>query len=452
MPLSEHNVAASFRAICNNANAALFVLDDNQHCIYINPAGEEMTGYGLKELSGKPLHDVLHHILPDGKPCSLEDCHVHNAFPAKEREQGEDVFIHSDGTFYPVAYTASPIIESGSILGTVVEARSLVEERKNQSKQARERALLASTFENAAMGMVHVGLDGAFIRTNQKLCDITGYDREELLNLSFRDITHPDDQTIDTELFRQLKNGDRNGYNIEKRYYCKNGEIIWVNLTISAHQDEIGEILFYIMVVEDITDIKEYQHHLEIMTGELNHRIKNTLAIVQAIASMSLPKDTKGKEAFMERLHTLSRSHDLLVADHWAGSNIKAVIKQAIHPFGGIENARISASGPEHILEPRSAVALSMAINELGTNALKYGALSNEDGHISMSWEFDSQDDSRALKFTWAENGGPKVTVPKSRGFGTNLIERALASTMREKPKIEFNPDGVRFRCYFNTD
>lgn len=452
MPLSEHNIAASLRAICNNANAALFVLDSNQHCIYINPAGEEMTGYGLQELTGKPLHDVIHRIMPGGNPCLLEDCHVHSAFPAKQREQGEDIFVHSDGTFYPVAYTASPITESGQVIGTVIEARSLVEERRNQSRLARERALLASTFENAAMGMLHVGLDGSFIRVNQKLCTITGYDREELLNMKFRDITHPEDQDIDADQFHQLNNGDRDGYSVEKRYYCKNGETIWVNLTISALKDETGKILFYITVVEDITEIKEYQHDLEIMTGELNHRIKNTLAIVQSIASMSLPKDTQGKDAFMERLHTLSRSHDLLVSDHWAGSNIKAVVKQAVHPFGGIESSRITATGPEHILPPRPALALSLAINELGTNAVKYGALSNEKGCISISWEFTSYGDSRALQFTWAESGGPEVSTPQSRGFGTNMIERALASTMKDRPKIEFDPVGVRFRCYFNAD
>lgn len=452
MPMSEHNIAASLRAICNNANAALFVLDARQHCIYLNPAGEAMTGYDLQELAGKPLHDIIRHNRSDSDPSPLQKTVMSGAFAAKEREQGEDIFIHRDGTFYPVAYTASPIMEEGQAVGTVIEARSLIEERENQSQQTRERALLASTFENAAVGMAHVGLDGSFIRINQQLCAIVGYEREELLKMTFQDITHPDDLNGDLALFQQIESGESEGYGLEKRYYRKNGALIWVRLTVSSQKDVSGEVLFCISIIEDITAIKEYQQHLEVMAGELNHRIKNTLAIVQAIASMSLPEDTHGKTAFMERITTLSRSHDLLLADKWSGSSIRAVVEQAIYPFGGLESERITAAGPEHILSPRTALALSMAINELGTNAVKYGALSDGKGCIAIAWKFVSQEGVQSLEFSWSESGGPKVSPPKSRGFGTTLIERALASEMKGKPNIDFAPTGIKFSCAFTGD
>ena len=181
---------------------------------------------------------------------------------------------------------------------------------------------------------------------------------------------------------------------------------------------------FCIAVVEDITRVKEHQQHLDIMAGELQHRVKNTLATVQAIARMSLPDDTVGKEAFVSRILALSRSHDLLLAQNWSGAAISDIVEQAIHPFGGTEGGRITVSGPDCRLSSRTSLALSMALNELGTNAVKYGALS----------------------------GDPEVSPPQRKGFGTTLIERALASEMQGETAVEYPPSGVIFKCSFPVE
>ncbi|MBE9012928.1 PAS domain S-box protein [Pseudanabaenaceae cyanobacterium LEGE 13415] len=127
--------------VCNNATLALFVMDEYQHCVYMNPAAEQLTGYSLAELEGRALHDVIHHTRPDGTPYLLCECPIDQVFPQNNQEQGEEVFVHRDGHFYPVAYTASPIREAGHTIGTVIEVRDITEEKLAQQaqKEATER-------------------------------------------------------------------------------------------------------------------------------------------------------------------------------------------------------------------------------------------------------------------------------------------------------------------------
>ncbi len=124
-------------AIINNTRMAIFMMDDRQHCIFANPAAEEMTGYIFAEMQGRPLHDVIHHRYPDGRPYPLEECPIDRAFPEEDQTEGEELFVHKDGSFYPVAFTASPVRGSdGRTVGTVIEARGIAEEK------ARDEALL----------------------------------------------------------------------------------------------------------------------------------------------------------------------------------------------------------------------------------------------------------------------------------------------------------------------
>ena len=227
---------------------------------------------------------------------------------------------------------------------------------------------------------------------------------------------------------------------------------IIAGLTTSSQKNASGEMEFCIAVIEDITSEKEHQQHLDIMAGELQHRVKNTLATVQAIARMSLPEDTPGKEAFVSRILALSRSHDLLLADNWSGAAIADIVEQAIHPFGGTEGGRIMVSGPDCKLSSRTSLALSMALNELGTNAVKYGALSGDRGMINIRWDFPSATEKTRLEFSWQETGGPEVSPPQRRGFGTTLIERALASEMQGETAVKYLPSGVIFRCSFPVE
>jgi PAS domain S-box-containing protein len=128
-------------AVCRNATGGLLVMDERQHCVYMNPAAELLTGFTLEEASGRPLHEVIHHQRPDGTPYPLDECPIDRAFPRGNQESGHEVFVHKDGSFYPVAYTASPLREAGGVVGTVVEVRDI--SREKEAEREREGLLAA---------------------------------------------------------------------------------------------------------------------------------------------------------------------------------------------------------------------------------------------------------------------------------------------------------------------
>ena len=111
--------------VCNNSTVAIFIMDERQQCVYMNPAAEKLTGFSLEETKGRILHDVVHHTRPNGRPYPLCECPIDQAFPQNNQEQGEEVFVHKDGSFYSVAYTASPIREGDDVIGTIIEVRDI---------------------------------------------------------------------------------------------------------------------------------------------------------------------------------------------------------------------------------------------------------------------------------------------------------------------------------------
>lgn len=129
-------------AICSNASVALFIMDECQQCVFMNPAAEELTGYSFAEVQGKALHEVIHHTRPDGRPYPLDECPIDRAFPSNNREQGEEIFIHKDGRFYDVGFTASPIREQGRIVGTIIEVQEITEQKRLREQLHRTAAEL----------------------------------------------------------------------------------------------------------------------------------------------------------------------------------------------------------------------------------------------------------------------------------------------------------------------
>jgi PAS domain S-box-containing protein len=153
-PADAGHYLRQLEAVCTNATVALFVMDARQHCTYMNPAAEQLTGYKLEEVRDRPLHYFIHHTRPDGTPYPLEDCPIDRALPENNQEQGEDVFVHKDGTFYPVAFTASPLREGGRPVGTVIEVRDTTEEKRAREELRRSAERRANILDRIGDGFV----------------------------------------------------------------------------------------------------------------------------------------------------------------------------------------------------------------------------------------------------------------------------------------------------------
>ncbi|HET7086510.1 MAG TPA: HWE histidine kinase domain-containing protein [Rhizomicrobium sp.] len=192
----------------------------------------------------------------------------------------------------------------------------------------------------------------------------------------------------------------------------------------------------------EIEHRRRIERHQNLLLDELNHRVKNTLATVQAMAIQTLKGVEAGsRDTFLARLFALSSQHDLLTLDNWEGASFEGVVRRALRPWREEGRMRFRAEGPAVHLDPKRALALGMAFHELATNAAKYGALSNDTGMVNVTWNLES--DGRRLKLRWEEQGGPEVSAPPSRGFGLRLIEHGLAREISGKVVLDFRPEGL---------
>jgi PAS domain S-box-containing protein len=227
---------------------------------------------------------------------------------------------------------------------------------------------------------------------------------------------------------------------LEEAIATGDGQIrVWLS-TKAPLRNANGEVTGLVGVSVEITERKHAEDRLRLLVHELNHRVKNTLAIVHAIAIQTL----RGAEpdlrlGFEGRLGALGAAHDVLTQEYWAGADLHDIVAGVLAPYGGLDHDRFRISGSPVRLLPQAAVALSMALHELATNALKYGALSQDDGTVDVHWKIGEE----RFCLVWAEHGGPPVTPPTRRGFGSRLIERSLARDLGGSTRLSFAPDGV---------
>jgi two-component sensor histidine kinase len=204
------------------------------------------------------------------------------------------------------------------------------------------------------------------------------------------------------------------------------------------------EGMMVMAAIVDISARKRAESHRELLVAELNHRVKNTLAVVQGIAYQTFragngPPDLR--KAFEERLVALAQAHNLLTEANWEHASIKELVEVTTEARGA-NATRVALSGPDVRLMPKQAVSLAMALHELCTNAKKYGSLSNHGGTVMLDWSI-TRDQHATLKLSWRECNGPPVEAPKRRGFGTALLERTLAQDLEGEVVLTFHPSGL---------
>jgi PAS domain S-box-containing protein len=266
----------------------------------------------------------------------------------------------------------------------------------------------------------------------------------DMLGGGWAEIVLPEDLERHTKAFFDAFQA-RADFHCETRVIDRSGQVRWLRCEGVPRLDDSHRFLGYTGCNIDISDAKVAEEHQRLLINELNHRVKNTMATVQSIASQTLRNtDTaeQAKEAIEGRLIALSRAHDVLTRENWEGADLYEVVDQAVAPYSSRGEDRLHLRGPKVRLQPRTALSLAMMLQELATNAVKYGALSNATGEITIAWEVDRGAPSH-LRLRWEESGGPAVQPPTRRGFGTRLIERSLAQDLGGDVNIAFAATGL---------
>ena len=304
--------------------------------------------------------------------------------------------------------------------------------------------------ETTRMAMVFTDAtepDNPIIFANDSFLSLTGYDREEVLGKSFNFfMAHGADAEALTRIKNQFEGASDGG--TEVLYRRKDGSEFWTGLFISPVRDGHGEIVQYFASFVDLSLYKENEAKSKLLIDELNHRVKNTLATVQSIvwqAMRTAPDSKLVQQAIESRLFALSRSHDLLTRENWVSAGLADIVHDALEPFG-ITNGRgerIVVKGENIPFSPKSALALGIVFNELATNAMKYGALSNEAGSILIEWITEPTPTGARLILHWQEKGGPPVATPSHIGFGSRVIERSLDHELEGTVSLDYRPDGL---------
>jgi two-component sensor histidine kinase len=218
------------------------------------------------------------------------------------------------------------------------------------------------------------------------------------------------------------------------------GEDSAVSGVLGIITDETDQVRSSRMLALEIDHRRRIERHQNLLLDELNHRVKNSLATVQAMAMQTLKGvDAPARDAFLARLFALSSQHGLLTMDNWEGASLEGVVRRALRPWREEGQTRFTVDGPAVHLDTKRALALGMGFHELATNAARYGALSNTTGIVAVSW--DIAPDGRTLRLIWRETGGPAVAYPQRKGFGLRLVE--LGRELGGMVKLDFAADGL---------
>jgi PAS domain S-box-containing protein len=432
---------ARFRHMADSAPALIWMTDEHGRYIFANMHHDYLFGRPAQEMLGSGWKSVLH---PDD--LDAYEVKFFAAFRDRQPFSAEVRVIDRNGHVRWLRCEGVPRLDDAhTFLGYTGCNIDITDAKDHEAALRESQEQFAAMFNQASVGLAEGDFKGRLIRANSRFCAIVGRPLEELMTLRMQDVTHPEDVPRHIALFRRsVEAGEP--FEIEKRYIRPNGEIVWVHSSLTVVRDAQGQRRTVLAAVLDITERKRLEEHRTLLINELNHRVKNTLATVQSVASQTLRNaisPMQARDDLEGRLIALSRAHDVLTRESWEGANLDEVIAGAIEPYRHRGENRFRVKGPEVRLLPRMALAIAMALQELITNAVKYGALSNDEGEVRITWSVDRSRQPAHLLLRWQEIKGPPVQAPSRRGFGSRLIERSLAQDLGGEVKIEFARSGV---------
>ena len=305
-----------------------------------------------------------------------------------------------------------------------------------------------TTFENAAVGIAYIALNGRWLKVNPALARMMQYPADALADWSFLSVTHPDDLETELEFAKQLLRGEIEQYAREKRYRRADGTYIWASLTAGLKRDAEGRPELFVAVIEDISDRKKAEAERAFIIEEQAHRSRNMLSVISALVSLLAPvcgSAAELEQRLLNRLSAISLSNDELLSGAGAGdaASLERLVLSQARAFLGRDITRIAVSGADLNINTACAQAFSLALYELMSNALKYGALRGPGGRIEVAWTLSGAGDDAQFRFEWREISSAPCGSPGQSGFGTKVLETMTPLSVRGHAERTFGPDGL---------
>lgn len=420
---------------------AVYTTDAEGRITSYNPAAAELWGRH-PELGTDEWCGSWRMYRTDGTPLPHDECPLAIALKEKRPIQGaEAIAERSDGVKVPFLAYPTPLRgASGKLTGAVNMLVDITERKRAEALAQR----LAAIVESSDDAIVSKSLDGTIISWNEGAERLLGYGSDEIIGKSIMTLVPQDRHDEEVGILERVRRGEHIQH-YETLRQRKDGSLVWVSLTISPLNDAAGKAVGASTIARDMTERRRADEHRKTLMDELNHRVKNMMAVIQSIATQTLGQAStleEARTAFSSRLINLATAHDLLTRESWESANLSEIVSDTVKPHAD-GKTRFRIEGPDVRLSPSAALAMSMALHELSTNAAKYGALSNENGQVVIAWKIGGSDTARRLVLHWQESGGPRVAKPKTKGFGSRLIERALALELGGEVRVDYESSGL---------
>jgi PAS domain S-box-containing protein len=420
-------------AIPSGAQIVLFCGED--YTAIYNDAYAPSIGAKHPNALGRPAKENWAELWGDLEPLLDKVRDAGETVVAKDRPFYIERFGAPETVYFDISY--SPVADDdGHVLAVLCIVNETTERVGYEATLKRLASIVASS-KDAILG---IDLDMTVTDWNLGAEQLYGFTAAEIVGQPVT-LLVPDGR-IDEEadIIARIKAGERVDTHETVRRH-KSGRLLDVSLTVSPIHDADGRIVGASKIARDVTARKEAERVQDLLIGELNHRVKNVLATVAAIARQTFTgtQDLEAaKTAFDARLQSLARAHDLLARGNWEAARLPNVVSEA---FSAYPSEQFITSGPDIDVPPKTVLAMALILHELATNAAKYGALSISSGKVRVSWDFTASGDQ--LTIAWRETGGPRVNPPGRNGFGSRLIHALSAGQLGGKAELAYDVDGV---------
>jgi PAS domain S-box-containing protein len=421
--------------------SAVYTTDAEGRIKFFNRAAVEMSGRTPR--LGQDQWCVTWRLYrPDGTPLPHDQCPMAIALKERRPIRGEEaVAERPDGTRVPFIPYPTPLFDAeGNLVGAINMLVDITDRKRAEEYSQR----LASIVENSDDAIISKDTNGIINSWNKGAENLFGYVADEVIGKPINVLIPPERQDEEPDIIARIRRGERIGH-YETVRARKDGSLVDISLTVSPLRNASGRVIGASKIARDISNRRREEERRQLLVNELNHRVKNTLTTVQSLAAQTFrgKSHDKATKQFEGRLIALSRAHDILTRESWEGADLHELVREVTAAICLEPDARFEISGLTLRIRPKMALSLSMAIHELCTNAAKYGALSNHSGRIQITWTIDRPDKAPWLHVRWLESGGPRVKKPTHQGFGTRLLERALARELDAAVRLSFPPAGA---------